>query len=157
MEEAEVFYGDEEEAEGFIVPANEELYFSNEYYMIDFANMGVPVYMRKSSFIPSSYRDIWHLRSSFYLQNPEDDSITELDKLEIGYSATGMGKPALVQMWFKEIKGQIYTCCLYHVSDYNYVLNIFLLEGEKITRIRTDMICPKRHFNIFYNDNYFFI
>lgn len=145
MEGPAVFYGDEEEAESFIVQENEERYFSNEYYRIDFANIGVPVYMRKSSFIPSSYRDGWHLRSNFYLQNPDDDAITELDKLEIGYS-TSMGEPALVQMWFKEIKGQIYTCCLYHVSDYNYVLNVFLLEGEEITRMRTDMICPKRHF-----------
>lgn len=145
-EGATVYYGDEEAAENFIVPENEEQYFSNEYYSIDFANIGTPVYMRKSNLIPSSYRDIWHLRSKFYMQNIEDNSINELEQLEIGYSAPTQGEAALVQMWFKEIEEKVYTCCLYHVSDYNYVLNIFLLEGDKTTRIRTDMICPQRRF-----------
>lgn len=141
-----VFYGDEEEADDFTVPEDEEKYFSNEYYRIDFANIGVPVYMRKSNLVPSSYRDIWHLRSVFYIQNPEDDLISELDKLEIGYYAPAAGEVVLVQMWFKRMGGKVYTCCLYHVSDYNYVLTVFLVEGDQVTQIRTDMICPQRHF-----------
>ena len=145
-EGAAVYYGDEVKADNFIVPKNEEQYFSNEYYRIDFVNIGTPVYMRKSNLIPSSDRDIWHLRSKFYMQDPEDNSIDELDQLEIGYSAPAQGETALVQMWFKETEEKVYTCFLYHVSDYNYVLNIFLLEGDKTTRIRTDMICPQRQF-----------
>lgn len=145
-EEVSVFYGDEEEADDFTVPEDEEKYFSNEYYRIDFANIGIPVYLRKSNLVPSSYRDIWHLRSTFYMLSPKDNSISKLDKLEIGYDAPATGESPLVQMWFKEMGEKVYTCCLYHVSDYNYVLNIFLLEGDQITRIRTDMICPQRHF-----------
>ena len=151
---AAVFYGDEEKAEGLIVPENEKQYARNEYYRLDFANIGVPVYIRKSSFIPSNSMTIWHLKSSFYLQNPEDGSITKLDKLEVGYSAPVAGEIALVQMWFKEIKGEVYTCCLYHVSDYNYVLSIFRLKGDKITRVRTDMICPQRQFTLIEGEVY---
>lgn len=141
-----VYYGDEQEASNFIVQENEKQYLNNEYYWIDFANIGVPVYMRKSNLVPSSYRDIWHLRSVFYIQNTENNLINELNKLEIGYYAPVAGEVVLVQMWFKRMGGKVYTCCLYHVSDYNYVLAVFLVEGDQITRIRTDMICPQRHF-----------
>lgn len=142
----DVFYGDEEKAENFIIPEDEEQYFSNEYYKIDFANIGIPVYMRKSNLIPSSYRDIWHLRSSFYLQNSKDTSICELNEMEIGDTAPIVGEASLVQMWFKEIEGKVYTCCLYHVSDYNYMLNVSRLEGDKRNRMRTDIISPQRNF-----------
>lgn len=78
----------------------------------------------------------------------------KLDKLETGYSASAAGEISLVQMWFKKIEGKVYTCCLYHVSDYNYVLNIFLLEGDKIIRVRTDMICPQRQFILMEGEGY---
>ncbi len=54
--------------------------------------------------------------------------------------------PVLVQMWFKEMEGKVYTFCLYHVSDYNYMLNVVLLEGNKVNRVRTDILSPQRHF-----------
>ena len=155
-EGAAVYYGDEEKAQGFIIPENCEKYWDNEYYWIDFANIGVPVYMRKSEFIPSNYNTKWHLKSSFYIQNPKDNSISELDKLEIGYSVSIPNEVALVQMWFKESGKSVYTCCLYHVSDYNYVLNIVLLEGDEITRIRTDMICPQRSFTLTEGEVYYY-
>lgn len=112
--------------------------------------------MRKSEFIPSNYNTKWHLKSSFYIQNPKDNSISELDKLEIGYSVSIPNEVALVQMWFKESGKSVYTCCLYHVSDYNYVLNIVLLEGDEITRIRTDMICPQRSFTLTEGEVYYY-
>lgn len=145
-EEPNVYYGDEEEIENFIIMENEERYFDNEYHRIDFANIGVPVYIEKSGFIPSSHNAIWHLNSKFYIRNPKNNAINKLDKLEIGYSSPAAGEAALVQMWFKKIGKSVYTCCLYHISDYNYVLNIILLEGDEISRIRTDMICPQRSF-----------
>lgn len=141
-----VFYGDEGKADDFLFPEDEEKYLSNDYYRIDFANIGMPVYLRKSNLVPSSYRDIWHLRSTFYMLNPEDNLASRLDKLEIGSSAPATGEVSLVQMWFKEMEDKVYTCSLYHISDYNYALNISLLEGDQITRIRTDMICPQRCF-----------
>lgn len=52
----------------------------------------------------------------------------------------------LVQMWFKKIEGKVYTLCLYHTFDYNYVLSTYLLEGDSVEQVRTDIISPQRQF-----------
>lgn len=50
-DECGVYFGDEEEmTEPFIVPENEKIYAGNKYHKIDFANVGVPIYIRKSNF-----------------------------------------------------------------------------------------------------------
>ncbi len=142
-----VYFGDEEEVtEDFIVPENEERYYSNTYHQIDFANMGIPIYMRKSNHIPSNYYTTWHLRSFFYLRNPLDNSIVALQNMEINHYVPDDRYPVLVQMWFKEMDGKVYTFCLYHVSDYNYMLNVVRLEGNQVNRIRTDILSPQRCF-----------
>ena len=141
-----VYFGDEEKATDFIVPENEEQYYSNEYYRIDFTNMGIPIYMRKSGFVPSNYYSTWNLKTLFYLRNPRDDSIVTLRNMEMNPYMPNRRNPVLVQMWFKEMEGKVYTFCLYHVSDYNYMLNVVLLEGNKVNRVRTDILSPQRHF-----------
>ncbi len=138
-----VFFGDEEKTEDITVPENDH-YYMNTYHKADFANIGIPVYMRKSNLVPSTYRDTWHIRCKFYMQNPVDASVVTLEELEIDDDL--LWEIDMVQMWFKEMEGNVYTCCLYHVSDYNYVLNIFLMEGDEIRRIRTDIFCPQRRF-----------
>ncbi len=155
--ECRVYFGDEEEvAEAFIVPENEGRYDSSEYHKIDFANIGIPIYMRKSNFYPSNTSTTWHLSSLFYLRNPLDDSIVTLQNMEIDPNpfASGNRQPALVQMWFKEREGKVYTFCLYHVSDYNYMLNVVRLEGTEVNRIRTDILSPQRHFVLTEGERY---
>lgn len=56
------------------------------------------------------------------------------------------GEINLVQMWFREIGGKIYTFRMYDVGDYNYMLNIVLLEGDHVTQIRSYIVIPQRHF-----------
>lgn len=141
-----VYFGDEEKVENFIVPENERRYYSNEYHKIDFANIGIPVYMRKSNFYSSNTYTTWFLKCLFYLRDPMEDSIVELENMEIYPSAPPCDKVKLVQMWFKEMEGKVYTFCLYHVSDYNYMLNVVRLEGNEVNRIRTDILSPRRHF-----------
>ena len=137
-----VYLGDEEEVtEDFIVPENDR-YYSNTYHQIDFANMGIPIYMRKSNHEPSNYYTTWCLISRFYLRNPLNDSIVTLQNMEIPFDY----EPEIVQMWFKEMDGKVYTFCLYHVSDYNYMLNVVRLEGNQVNRIRTDILSPQRGF-----------
>ncbi|MDE5598945.1 MAG: hypothetical protein K2J04_14105, partial [Lachnospiraceae bacterium] len=137
-----VYFGDEEEVEeDFIVPEN-DVYASNTYQQIDFTNMGIPIYMRKSNHIPSNYYTTWSLISRFYLRNPLNDSIVTLQNMKI----SGSSEPEVVQMWFKEMDGKVYTFCLYHVSDYNYMLNVVRLEGNQVNRIRTDILSPQRSF-----------
>lgn len=142
-----VYFGEEEKAAGdFIVPENEKKYYSNMYYKIDFTNMGIPIYIRKSSFYPSNSYAAWHLKALFYLQNPLDDSILTLQNMELNSSIPSSRNPVLVQMWFKEMEGKVYTFCLYHVSDYNYMLNVVRFEGKEVNRVRTDILSPQRHF-----------
>lgn len=142
-----VYFGDEEEVtEAFIVPENEKGYADNTYHQIDFTNTGIPIYMRKSNFLPSDRNSTWHLKSLFYLRNPQDDSIVTLQNMELKDSAPDRRSPRLVQMWFKRMEGKVYTFCLYHVSDYNYMLNIVRFEGNEVNRIRTDILSPQRQF-----------
>ena len=140
-----VYFGDEEEAEDFTVPKDEEKYNGNKYYQIDFANMGIPIYMRKSIFTPPNYYTTLHIRSPFYLRNPLNDSIVTLRNMELDPYLDSR-YPIFVQMWFKEMDGKVYTFCLYHVSDYNYMLNVVRIEGNQVNRIRTDILSPRRSF-----------
>lgn len=135
-----VFYGDEEEDIHF--PLSDEY---NQYYKIDFANMGIPIYMIKSVFESSDYRSTQHLNAKFYINDYQDDSPIELENLELGSSPNDI---QLEQMWFKRIDGKVLTLRIYHTSDYNYVLNVVLIEGDKVTQLRTDIFSPQRKFKM---------
>lgn len=146
-----VYFGDEEEVEeDFIVPENEERYSGSTYHQIDFTNMGIPIYMRKSNYTPSNQYTTASLKSGFYLRNPLDDSIVTLQNMGLPDGS----EPEIVQMWFKEMDGQVYTFCLYHVSDYNYMLNVVRLEGNQVNRIRTDILSPQRSFVLTEGERY---
>lgn len=153
--ECRVYFGDEEEMkEPFIVPENEKTYAGNKYHKIDFTNIGIPIYMRKFNFYPSNYYTTWHLKSLFYLQNPQDHSIVALQNMEVNCNIPDRAKPVLVQMWFKRMGGKVYTFCLYHVSDYNYMLNVVRFEESEVNRIRTDILSPQRHFVLTEGERY---
>ena len=138
------------------MPENEKRYSVNEYYKIDFTNTGIPIYMRKSSFEPSNTDSVWHLQSRFYIRNQQDDSIVTLQNMELNSAIPNSKNPVLVQMWFKEMEGKVYTFCLYHVSDYNYMLNVVRLEGNEVNRIRTDILSPQRHFVLTEGERFFY-
>ena len=48
----------------------------------------------------------------------------------------------------EEIDNKIVMFCVSHISDYNYALNVILLEGSSATQIRTDIFAPQRKFEI---------
>ena len=52
----------------------------------------------------------------------------------------------LVQMWFQKIDGKVYTFRMYHVSGYNYMLNVMLLEQDKATQVKAYLLSPQREF-----------
>lgn len=136
-----VYYGEEIEDADFVLTDD-----YNQYYKTDFTNIGLPIYIRKSNHIPSDYRSTWYLKAKFYIYDLETNSAMELDNLEINnYSPSGT---KLVQMWFKEIEQKVFTFRVYHISDYNYMLDVILLEGDKITEIRTDIFSPYRIFKL---------
>lgn len=116
-----------------------------EMGVIDFTNTGVPVYMDKSSFVPSNDSLQWGLRCKFYIGSGDRENLTELEKAEIDVPVQ---TPRLVQMWFKKIGDKVYSFFMYHVEDYNYVLQTALIEGRDIRLIRSDVLVPRRHFVI---------
>lgn len=100
--------------------------------------------MEKSNLIPSNTYMTWLLRAKFYLRD-EQGELIELENLELNESGVA-SELTLVKLWFHEIDGKIYTFRLYHVCDYNYVLQTMLIQGEELTPIRCDLILPQRTF-----------
>lgn len=144
---ASLYYGDEDLDADFLL--TDEF---NQYYRIDFANVGIPIYITKSVFTPSDYRSTQHLRVKFYINNKHDCMARQLENLELGkHLPTGI---ELEQMWFKKIENKILTFRIYHISDYNYLLNIVWINGDKVTQIRTDIFSPQRKFKVVENSLY---
>ena len=112
---------------------------------IDFTNTDVSIYMDKSSFIPSNDSFAWSLRCDFYVYDESGENLSELEKMRVDVSVQ---TPRLVQMWFERIGDKVYSFFLYHVEDYNYVLQTTLIEGVDIKLVRSDVLVPQRHFVI---------
>ena len=131
----ESIIGDETFADGFM---------DRTLFEADFANIGFPVLFERYSFIPSDYRSVWHLRSSFYLYDAESSELLNIPNLESGHSSPA--EHNLVQLWFKNIDDRIYTFRIFHISHYNYVLSVILIEGDEVTQIRNDIFSSRREF-----------
>ena len=78
-EDIKVFYGDEVE-ETTILP--DEV---NEYFKVNFFNNGVPIYIAKSMFEPSDYRNRLYLRSEFYFYDSQNQAFEELSNLSASF------------------------------------------------------------------------
>ena len=76
------------------------------------------------------------------MEDPVHESVRELEEMRIGEASF----PALVQMWFEEFGGKVLTFQVYHYTDYNYMLHVLLIEGDKVTQLRTDIFSPERSF-----------
>ena len=134
---ARVYYGDEEETADFLLDEYKTV------YQADLANCGMPVYLWKAMFIPSSSHAQEYLRIRFFLFDRQENAEHELDQLS-QYDMTGGIR--LFQMWFREIGGKVYTFRMYHVSDYNYLLNVMLLEQDRATQVRAYLLSPRWEF-----------
>jgi len=115
------------------------------FYETDFTNKGIPVFFQKNTYLPSNYSTTMQLKVKFFLQDLKDN-IFEMEKLEM--SNVSEFSNELIQLWFKEIDGKIYTFQIYHLFDYNYMLNVMLVEGNEITQIRKDLLLPKLEFKM---------
>lgn len=133
----EIYYGGEKETSDF------DLGEYDTYYKMDIANCNTLVYFAKNMYIPSDIRSRCHLKIRFFLYNDITDSVMELK--ELGIDDDG-GWVNLLQMWFEEIDGKVYTFSIYHITDYNYMLEVALLEGDRLTHVKTVLLMPKRKF-----------
>lgn len=118
--------------------------FVIEYGSIDFANLGIPVYLTKGLYFPDTSHDSMCLLSEFYIRDSQKDSFIELEKLRLDLETSRELK--LIQLWFKEIGGKIFTFRIYHISSYNYVFDVSLIEGDNVTRVRTDLLLAQKKY-----------
>lgn len=109
------------------------------YYEIDFDNDGEKEYFSKHFWYPSNYTTLY-LINNFY--KFADSRIVEINN---GFYND---KGTLIQLWFKEIDGKVFTFSLYLGNGYNYFLNVSLIEGIYITQAQTYLIAPKLEFDI---------
>ncbi len=126
-----VYYGDETKE-----PSVESVRGRDNAYLVDIANCGRPVYICKQLTCPNCCKQYLNFMIFSYplygesIEEPSEDINIE----------------GVVQTWFKEIRGKVYTCQIYHSSDYNYIFRMLLLEDDKVTVVRTEMIAPQRKF-----------
>lgn len=130
--------GDEEEVTD--IDTDNLEYPSIEIYQADIANMGIPVYMQRLR--PWAFEHDYEV--NFYLRDPNTNRLLELDQLSMKEDNTNCLK--LVDIWFKEIDDKTLTFCIYHVSDYSYMLNIVLLEGDEATPVQSWLLLPVKEF-----------
>lgn len=139
-ESTSLLYGDESKKTEIISWQGKDI----ECCIMDFANLGVPVYISKYLYFPSNGLTM-HIIANFYIVNAQTKSVVMLDNL------TQDDRPPnlkLIQMWFKKIDNKVFTFQIYNISSYNYVLNTVLIEGNKITEIRTDLFSPQKQFDL---------
>lgn len=119
-ERTSLLYGDEAEQTAAISAQG----VSKEYYIIDFANLDVPVYLNKYIFFPSNSLSM-HLMAKFLINDTQTNTIMKLDNLTQDDRPPDLN---LIQIWFKKIGDKVFTFRIYHVSSYNYLLNRQLLN-----------------------------
>ena len=108
-------------------------------YEIDFDNDGEMEYSTKHHWYPSNYTHMY-LITNFY-------KFTDERLCEIGCGGDN-DTGTLIQQWFHELDGKIFTFKLYLGTGYNYFLNVSLIEGTEVTQVQTDMIAPKSEFSV---------
>lgn len=156
---AEIYYGDEERA--FEGESKGRVY---ELYRMDIANCGCPVYLYKDMYLPQEDDGRKELGVYFFYFDKEKMNFQKLEELSIpiwsGYVQVG----DLVQMWFKEIEGKVYTFRVYNLGYYNYLMDIALVDGDKVTSVGTYFLWPRKQFvleerhpekNVVQRDRYF--
>lgn len=138
---AEIYYGDEERAfEG------ESKGGAYELYRMDIANCGRPVYLYKDMYLPQEDDGRKELGVYFFYFDMEKMNFQKLEELSIPIWSGDVQVGDLVQMWFKEIEGKVYTFRVYNLGYYNYLMDIALVEGDKITSEGTYFLWPRKQF-----------
>ncbi len=127
------FMGEESPEEQFPLTGEYE-----KYVKADIANIGVDVYFQKKIFIPSNSAFSAHYKTDFYLWDVVAGEVLKMEELEI----ENRNNHQLVQLWVKKFDGLTYVFKIFHLENYEYVLDVSLVRGADITSIRTDVILP---------------
>lgn len=110
-----------------------------DYYEIDFNNDGEPEYIEKRFWFPSNSMRLYLINNLYRFTDKRAISIT---------GNFYRDSSTLIQLWFKEIEGKVFTFRLFLNDGYNYFLNVSLVENTNITQVQSYIIVPKKVFNI---------
>ncbi|MDE6699172.1 MAG: hypothetical protein K2J91_06825 [Lachnospiraceae bacterium] len=115
---------------------------SSDYdlYMVDYDNDGIPEYQNKHHWFPSNYTTLHLITEEYRLENITLQ-LQETWEPECPYSFNY--EYALIQQWYQEFDGQIYTFQLFLTEGYNYYMNVSLWEEEHISWIASYYITPQ--------------
>lgn len=139
-----VYYGDEEIVPDLVIDSSSLVLGSYKpIYKIDLANCNLPIFLWKTEYVPSNTRTSEYLKIKFFYYDEVKKTFCELKELNQDDWSYHIN---LVQLWFKEIGEKIFTFRLYHINDYNYMLNIVLIEENEVTQIRNYIVIPQRKF-----------
>lgn len=109
------------------------------WYMVDYDNDGVPEYQSKHHWYPSNYTTLYLITEEYRL---EDIALKLQETWEPDCPYSGYGYE-LIQRWYQEFDGQIYTFQLFLTEGYNYYMNVSLWEEEHISWITSYYITPR--------------
>lgn len=110
-----------------------------DYYEIDFNNDGEPEYIEKRFVFPSNSLSLYITSNLYRISDKRTISIN---------GDFNRDSSMLIQLWFKEIEGKVFTFRLFLNDGYNYFLNVSLVENTNITQVQSYIIVPKKDFSI---------
>ena len=131
--EPEIYYGDEKDWESLELDD-----YGSVGYKVDIANCDLPVYVSKKMDYNGLFTE--YVKSRFFYYDPVKNDFKELEKLSRESK----------QLWFKELEGEMYVCQMYEICDFNYLMEMSLLEkdGENVESniVYSATVIPKRKF-----------
>lgn len=113
----------------------------HDWYMVDYDNDGVPEYQSKHHWFPSNYTTLYLITEEYRLENITL-KLQEIWETECPYRYPNY-EYELIQRWYQEFDGKIYTFQLFLTEGYNYYMNVSLWEKEHISWIASYYITPR--------------
>lgn len=126
----------------------DEMQAQGETCCIDITNTGIPVCVQKQLFVPVAHdfydRSTLRMDMYYFMEIFDDETSQEIEELQ--YERITESEELLVQMWFEEIDGKIYTFQVFYINHYSYLLNVTLIEGNQLTTVGKMILTPEREF-----------
>ena len=101
----------------------------------------MPEYQSKRYWFPSNFTTLYLITEEYRLENITL-KLQETWEPECPYRYPNYGYE-LIQRWYQEFDGQIYTFQLFLTEGYNYYMNVSLWEKEHISWIASYYITPQ--------------
>lgn len=136
-DDVEVYIGCEELVTDAVL--RQRLLWSYDWYQVDYDNDGQSEYLVRHYWYPSNYTTLGLLTERYRM-----DGITvqlyESWEPECPYSSYDY---ELIQLWYQEFDGKIYTFQLFLTEGYNYYLSVSLVESSQVSWIASYYVTPR--------------